>query len=80
MENCGSRRIVCSFIVPDDMTFDDFEERVTIPDGVELDSFRVLDEDDPWDGYLNYLHDFFFTTDVTNHESPLLYSEWMLDQ
>lgn len=79
MDYYSDRRILCSFAVPDDMTFDDFEQEISLPNDVAIEDFRVLDEDDPYDGYLCYLCDFLMTTDVTKHESPLSYSECKLE-
>lgn len=72
----SSRRIHVSFAVPDDMIYDEFEDVLELPDDVEIDNWRVLDADDEYDGYLRYLQDFVYSTDVLANKSPLSYEEW----
>ncbi len=74
-----ARIINVSYEVPDDYTYDDFEENgFVMPEEAEIVSYRVLDDDDieGEDQYLLYLIEFAHEAPVYKYKSPMLQQRW----
>ena len=73
-----ARTIVVAIEVPDNMTFEDLEQNVSLPADTDIVSFRVLDDDDMQDAYMAYLQSFIFSEDSGDYNSPLSYKDWKI--
>lgn len=73
-----ARIINVSYEVPDDYTFDDFEEDGFVLPGEAIIGYRVLDDDDMEgeDQYLLYLIEFAHEAPVYKYKSPMSQQRW----